>query len=282
MQFVKPTYNASVTSKFYDNYGAREWNRLDNGLANRVQVVTHRAMLEQFVKAGDRVLEIGAGPGRFTIELARLGAVITVGDISEEQLRLNKEKVAEQGIGNHVTGWHHADICDLSAWADGAFDVVVCFGGALGCVLDKADQGMAELLRVTKSGGRLLVSVTSRYGFLRCLMPEAMKFVAENPLFASFLDASVQSGDDLGFGRELQLPSHLYSWSELGELISRHGGKVVAGSSANFLSIDVRNGDTILTNEELLQSFLSWELAACRQPGAYDGGTHIIAAAEKP
>ena len=47
-------------------------------------------MLDDFVSAGDRVLEVGAGPGRFTIELATIGATIVVGDVSEVQLELNR------------------------------------------------------------------------------------------------------------------------------------------------------------------------------------------------
>ena len=44
-------------------------------------------------RAPGYVLEVGAGPGRFTIQLAELGAVVTVVDISPKQIDLNREHV---------------------------------------------------------------------------------------------------------------------------------------------------------------------------------------------
>ena len=51
------------------------------------------------------------------------------------------------------------DITDLSRFADDTFDATVCFGGPLSYVVDRAEQAVAELVRVTKPGGHVLVSV---------------------------------------------------------------------------------------------------------------------------
>ena len=62
----------------------------------------HVTRLRRLLADGDRALDVGAGPGRFTIELARLGAQITVADLSPGQLELNRERVAEAGLEEHV------------------------------------------------------------------------------------------------------------------------------------------------------------------------------------
>jgi len=46
----------------------------------------HFRYLCRYIKRGDHILEAGAGAGRFMIELAGLGAEITVGDVSPGQL----------------------------------------------------------------------------------------------------------------------------------------------------------------------------------------------------
>ncbi len=38
------------------------------------------------------MLEVGAGAGRFTVELARLGCSVLVADVSSVQLDLNRQK----------------------------------------------------------------------------------------------------------------------------------------------------------------------------------------------
>lgn len=62
-----------------------------------VSLELHRRLLRRFVQPGWRVLEVGAGPGRFTIELATLGTTIVTSDVSTVQLDLNVDKVAEAG-----------------------------------------------------------------------------------------------------------------------------------------------------------------------------------------
>jgi len=63
----------------------------------------------------------------------------------------------------------------------------------------------------------------------------------------------------------------MYRWSDLQALLGRHPCRVVAASAANFLSV----------NEAWDDRFLEIELAACREPGALDGGTHILAVVER-
>ncbi|MFC4012790.1 hypothetical protein ACFOY2_36540 [Nonomuraea purpurea] len=64
--------------RYFDAFGDAEWHRLTGDVAGRVSLEVHRRFLARFVRPGHRVLEVGAGPGRFTAELAALGASIVV------------------------------------------------------------------------------------------------------------------------------------------------------------------------------------------------------------
>src|SRR5213592_804385 len=86
----------------FDATGDAEWDRPAATPRDRVSFELHRRMLAEFIGAGDRVLEIGAGPGRFTIELARLGARVTVTDISPVQLASNERRVRDAGCDDAV------------------------------------------------------------------------------------------------------------------------------------------------------------------------------------
>lgn len=79
---------------YYDEFGNAEWERHEKDIPGRVSLEVHRRFLARFVNPGDRVLEIGAGPGRFTLELIDLGAQVAVTDFSSVQLELNKTRLA--------------------------------------------------------------------------------------------------------------------------------------------------------------------------------------------
>lgn len=163
-------YDKEHIARVFDAYGDQEWNRHESSPMARVSFHIHLHYLRQFVRQGDLVLEVGAGAGRFTVELARLGARVTATDISGVQLDLNRMHVTEAGLEDQIEAWAEADVVDLVDFADGSFDVTSCFGGPLSYAMDRVDDAVHELLRVTKPGGLVLVSVMSNMGTLRAYL----------------------------------------------------------------------------------------------------------------
>ncbi len=272
---MAPRYDPDHIRAFYDAYGEREWERFDLSPANRVNFYMHRRYLEQYIHAGDHVLDVGAGPGRFTIELAKLGTTVTVADISPRQLELNRAKVREAGCEASVVDRVLVDVTDLSRFPTGRFDAVVCYGGPLSYVFEQADDALSELLRVTKRGGYVLLSVMSLAGTVRRFLREALDLARDHG--AEVLREVFATGDQTGpvaDGHRF----HYYRWAELKRLLQHHPCTIEAATAANFLAI--RNEESlqkIVADTDLWSAFLQWEVAVCQEPGALDGGTHIIA-----
>jgi SAM-dependent methyltransferase len=268
-------YDPAWISRFYDDYAEREWDRLrpDAPAMDRVNFATHRALLDEFVQDGDRVLEVGAGPGRFTIELARLGARVVVADISPRQLELNREKVGGAGFESRIEARHIVDVVDLTKFEDASFDATVCFGGPLSYVFQRAGDALGELLRVTRPNGLVLLSVMSKLGATHRYLAAVFELVRDFGLEA--VDHVFETGDlseEINNGHRM----HMFTWAELEALLARHPCTLVAASAANYLSL---REDELLDrlDERLWPVFLEWELRACREPGVRDGGTHMIA-----
>ena len=128
---MPPFFNVVATPLFFFvGYSGPTYPR------GRVMFRVHSRYLDKFVPPGDRVLEAGAGAGRFTIELARLGAQVTVADLSPAQLELNALKVAEAGHTSAVVERVLLDILDCSRFRTGSCDAVVCHGSPLSYVFD--------------------------------------------------------------------------------------------------------------------------------------------------
>ncbi len=233
--------------------------------------------------SGNRVLEAGAGPGRFTIVLADIGTRIVVGDISPQQLALNEEKVAAAGRENAVEARYALDVVDLSQFESSSFDVVTAYGGPLSYVFDRVDDALTQLLRVVRPGGIVLFSVMSRWGSLHQFLDGVIDEVAHGS--AEDFQHLVETGDQVGEAARstsIYLPHemHLFTWAELQHQLATQPCRVVDVCAANFLSVRADKALDGLTGAAW-ERFLDWEEQACREPGAIDAGTHILVAVEK-
>lgn len=272
-------YDPQAMAGFFDEYGQREWDRFDTAPGGRANLEIHRRFIAEFIEPGWRVLDVGAGPGRFTIELARIGMQVVVTDISEEQLRLNREHVVAAGLGGHVEQRVVADVVDLSALEDDAFDASVCLGGPLSYVLDRADDAVTELVRVTRPGGVLLVAVMSLLGAARThldgIVDLAERFGIDEAVH-HVLETGELSGE-MNQGHQMKV----YRSHELTDLLERHGCETLALSAANYLTVRLDDLFDEATGE-IRDAILDWEVRLAREPGVVDAGTHIIAAARTP
>jgi ubiquinone/menaquinone biosynthesis C-methylase UbiE len=260
----KPRYDASEAAAFYDEYGEREWTRFEDGRTPSGSFATHTHYLERFVSPGDRVLDVGCGPGRFTLELARLGAQVIAADISPGQLELHRRYTAniEDSVQDRVV----ADVLALP-FADGAFDVTVCYGGAISYVLDLAPEAIAELARVTRSGGHVLVSVMSLVGSLLWSFDAVLDIAREQGI--DVVDRVNATGVlTPGLGAH-GLTIKMYRWRELRELLATHG-EIVAASATGLVK-------TTPNDPSLRELAERIELDVGAEPGAIDIGHHILA-----
>ena len=97
-----PNYDSDRVAKHFDDLGLREWNRLLETPVDEVSLYIHTHYLKEYVQPGSRVLEIGAGAGRFTQVLVNLGVRVLVADISQVQLDLNRQHAHQYGFAHAI------------------------------------------------------------------------------------------------------------------------------------------------------------------------------------
>jgi 2-polyprenyl-3-methyl-5-hydroxy-6-metoxy-1,4-benzoquinol methylase len=139
-------------------YHEERWQQIEHGL-EPPDFATRLRFLRDHVAAGEKVLDVGCGEGRFAAELTREGAAVVGVDVAEEPLRRARELHPQLDL-RVVDGEGPWDIPDAS------FDVVWA-GEVIEHVLDTA-RWLSEVRRVLRSGGRLLLS-TPAHGRLAML-----------------------------------------------------------------------------------------------------------------
>ena len=153
---------------YYASFGEREWARLENPDDGAVEFAVTCHTLATYLPPNARVLDIGGGPGRYTIWLAQRGHRAVLADLSPELLSIARSKIDQAGVGVMVEEIVEADACDLSHWADDSFDAVLCLGPFYH-LPDPQDRHRAatELGRVLRPEGLAFVAFMPRYAFLR-------------------------------------------------------------------------------------------------------------------
>jgi 2-polyprenyl-3-methyl-5-hydroxy-6-metoxy-1,4-benzoquinol methylase len=130
------------------DYHEALWEALPEGL-EPVDFARRRSFLLGHVRAGERVLDVGCGEGRFAAELARAGAEVVGIDVAAEPLRRARASHPELDL-------RQAPVVGAWPLPDASFDAVWA-GEVIEHVADTAGW-LSELRRVLRSGGRLLLS----------------------------------------------------------------------------------------------------------------------------
>ncbi len=143
---------------------SREWRTIYSeatlwGVIHRLRRDVALAWAMDLLPIPARVLEVGCGVGLFAAELARRGHQVVAVDASREMARL----ASDEGLAVGVADAH------ALPFPSGAFDLVV----ALGVLpfLHTPALGLAEMGRVARPGGWVLLSSDNRYRLTRLLDP---------------------------------------------------------------------------------------------------------------
>lgn len=107
---------------------------------------------------GQTCLDAGCGTGTASLYFAKKGAKYVLGiDLSKKSLQVAKNESSKQGVYNTVFSF--GDLCSLP-FDDQTFDIVYSCG-ALPYV-ENVFNSIAELIRVTKGDGRMVLMVLKR------------------------------------------------------------------------------------------------------------------------
>jgi demethylmenaquinone methyltransferase/2-methoxy-6-polyprenyl-1,4-benzoquinol methylase len=164
-------------------------------------------------RPGNKVLDLAAGTGTSTLPFARAGAFAVPCDFSLGMLKVGKARLPQ-------LGFTAGDAMRLP-FADAAFDAVtISFG-----LRNVADPGLAlaEMLRVTRPGGRLVICEFSHptwapfrtvyTEYLMKALPAIASRVATNPDAYVYLAESIRAWPDQ---RELAAIIGKAGWDRVG------------------------------------------------------------------
>lgn len=248
-----------------DSYDAK-WG-IDFGPIGRDQI---RGKLTKALGSADleplgRALEIGAGTGYFSLNLASDGLIgpLTATDISPGMLESLEATAAELDL----TVETEVAEAERLPFEDGSFDVVL--GHAVLHHIPGLERAFSEFRRVLRPGGRIVFcGEPSRYGDRLAAVPKRVGSLL-GPAWRMALGAARANGHSGEPDKELEdeleseVDVHAFAPADLRKLVAAAGFE------------DVR-----VTGEELVANMWGWglrSLEATADPGSIGAGWHNFA-----
>lgn len=139
--------------QYYDSESEQEWERLEK---HKFEFILTTYMMDKYIKPGDKILDIGGGPGRYSLYYAEKGCNVTLIDLSDGNINIAKKKAEEKGVNIHAIAKNCLEINELNLEE---FDHVFLMG-PLYHLINEDDRIKAVKIALNhlKTGGNLYVS----------------------------------------------------------------------------------------------------------------------------
>ena len=179
--------------QFYDENRHGEWERLDR---HRTEfAITMRALAEFLPSPPAQVLDVGGGPGRYSIALAQQGYGVTLVDLSQVSLvqATKQAQVAKVDLVDIQQG----NAKDLTTFDDAKYDAVLLLGPLYHLITqEERSQALQEVYRILKPDGLIFAAFLNRFSVLRICADRFPEWLVAHPDYVDrLLTTGVHQGE---------------------------------------------------------------------------------------
>ena len=245
---------------YYNKFN--EEKRLDSR-HGQVEFVLSMHIIHECLEKMDhpKILDIGAGTGKYSVALAEEGYDVTAVELVKSNLGTLKAKKSSVKA-------YQGNALDLSRFQDNTFDLTMCFG-PMYHLFDEKDkiQALSEARRVTKPDGVILVAyVMNDYSIIMYGFEEG------------HIKECVESGKIDGKFHTHSTIDDLYDYvriEDIDELNQKAGLKrvkiVAVDGAANYIRPYLKKMDT-----ETFELFLKYQLSICERTDMIGASGHVV------
>ena len=250
-----------IVSSFY--HQVDEDSRLQRSRHGQLEYAVTMHYIHRFIKPGSKVLEVGAGTGRYSIALAKEGFDVSAVELVESNLSVLRKNSQDLP---HIRSFQGDATC-LNQFDDQLFDMTLVLGPLYHLYdADDIQKAIDESIRVTKKNGIILFAFLSVFGIM----------------YANYLQGNWAAGQEENFTtnyRVRHFKEQLFTGYDIEEFELLFEGKPVqwittAGTDGIVESIEDRP-DFKITDEDF-PAFVNWYLAFSEKRELLGSTNHLL------
>ena len=259
----------NVINSFYQD-GYAEDERLTKDKMHRIEFITTTNYIDKYIVPGDRILEVGAGTGAYSLYYANKGYQVDALELVQSNIDVLKSKIRDNMNIKAIQG----NALDLSMYNDNTFDITLVLGPLYHLFKkDEEEKAIREAIRVTKPKGKIFIAF-----ILFDLTMLTWGFQGKNIV------------DNYGPDKEVSLnfkpnnkEEYIFNmryFSEVKELMNKFNVKklcyVATDGVGRVMKEDIEN----MTDEEY-KMFVNYHLSICEREDLIGYSGHILSIVEK-
>ena len=249
---------------FYNHYDE------DNRLATKhgmVEFLTTMHYIEKYLKQGDKILEIGAGTGRYSHALARQGYCVDAVELVDHNIEVFKHNTTK---GENISVFQ-GNALDLSAFADNQYDITLLLGPLyhLYCKEDK-QQALREAIRVTKPNGIIFAAYVISDG---CLLDEG--FNRNNINVAEYINDGLLDAETFASKSQPKDLFELVRKENVDDLMSPFGTTRLHYVATDSCALLIREAIDAM-DDNAFHLYMKYHLATCEREDMLGFSSHVV------
>lgn len=252
--------NTKIIIKHYEEYNEDE--RFTKDKAHSIEYLTTKKYIEKNLKKGDRILEVGAGTGAYSINYAKEGYKVDALELSLKHLNILKSKITDDMNINAIQG----NALDLSIYEDNTFDMTLVLGPLYHLFTqEEKEKAIEEAIRVTKKDGYIYIAyITSDSVFISYCLKNHHLLETDN-----LCDENYKLKD---------IPEEIFSTfyiEEFNNLMSKYDIEHITDVATDGLSYILKDYVNDLSEEEF-KVWLDYHYKNCERKDLQGYSTHML------
>lgn len=240
-----------------------EESRLSRSRHGQLEYAVTMHYIHRFAKRGDRILEVGAGTGRYSIAFAKEGFRVN----AVELVAHNLEILQKNSAGLDTITAAQGDATDLRRFADNTFDVTMVFGPLYHLYApNEVQKAIDEAIRVTKPGGHLLFAFISVYAIM----------------YSNYFYGNWASGEKENFTADGQIKHFAeqlftgYDISELEQLFDDKPTEWITTAGVDGLLEPLEQRSDFAMSDTDFSQFVKWYLSVAEKRELLGATNHLL------